>query len=70
MKNAFKDKRDGAVFKGEGLFSLAKLAAAGDCFCSYTADDNQQVDRQYLSISVRRYVLRLSVHTCQYRQTM
>jgi hypothetical protein len=58
------------VFKREALFRLAKHAAAGDCFCSYTADETQQVDRQYLSICVRRYGLRHSVHTCQYRQTM
>ena len=58
MKNAFKDKQDGAAFKGEALLRLAKRAAAGDCFCSSTAEENQQVDRQYLSISVRRYVLR------------
>jgi hypothetical protein len=69
MKNGFKDKHNGAVFKGEALLRLAKRAAAADCFCSFTTDENQQVDLQYLSISVRRYVLRHSVHTCQYRQT-
>jgi hypothetical protein len=65
MKNGFKDKHDGAVFKSEALLRSAKLAAARDCFCSFTTNEKQKVDRQYLSISVRRYVLRHSVHTYQ-----
>jgi len=54
MKNGFKDKQNGAVFKGEALFRLVNRTAAADCFCSFNADGNQQVDRQHLSISVRR----------------
>jgi hypothetical protein len=41
MKNGLKDKHDGAVFKDEALLRLAKRAAAGDCFCSFSSDENQ-----------------------------
>jgi hypothetical protein len=54
MNNGFKDKHDGAVFKGEVLLRLVNRAAAVDCFCFFNADGNQQVDRQQLSIPVRR----------------